>query len=66
MQASTIGIDLAKLTFQIHGVDATGKVVVRKAIGRGQMAAFFANINPCLIPESVFRRPESLNKSLKT
>lgn len=49
MQASTIGIDLAKLTFQIHGVDAAGKVVVRKAIGRGQMTAFFANINPCLI-----------------
>jgi transposase len=49
MNAMTIGIDLAKTVFQVHGVDAKGKVVLKKAIKRAQMAAFFANTPPCLI-----------------
>lgn len=49
MNAMTIGIDLAKSVFQVHGVDAKGKVVLKKAVKRAQMAAFFANTPPCLI-----------------
>ena len=40
MEISTIGLDLAKNVFQIHGIDATGEVVVRKALRRAQMLPF--------------------------
>jgi transposase len=46
---TTIGIDLAKQVFQVHGVNARGKVVLKKAIRRQQMFAFFAGLPPCLI-----------------
>lgn len=49
MKITTIGIDLAKAVFQIHGVDAQGKAVVRKQLKRAQMATFFVNLPPCLI-----------------
>ena len=49
MKISTIGIDLAKTVFQVHGVNAQGKVVLKKQLRRDQMAAFFANLPPCLI-----------------
>ena len=46
MKITTIGIDLAKNVFQIHGVDAHGKVVLKKQIKREEMAVFFANLAP--------------------
>jgi transposase len=49
MEISTIGLDLAKSIFQVHGVDAAGEVVVRKALRRSQMLPFFAKRPPCLI-----------------
>lgn len=49
MKITTIGIDLAKEVFQIHGVDSRGKVLLRKQLRRNEMAKFFANIEPCLI-----------------
>jgi len=49
MKITTIGIDLAKAVFQIHGVDERGKVVVRKQLKRTDMATYFANLEPCLI-----------------
>lgn len=49
MQITTIGIDLAKNVFQVHGVSEHGKAVLRKQLRRDQMAAFFANLPPCLI-----------------
>jgi transposase len=49
MQATTIGVDLAKTVFQIHGVDAVGAIVVRRQLRRGQMIDFFRKIAPCLI-----------------
>lgn len=49
MKLMTIGIDLAKNVFQVHGVDAHGKVSLKKQLKRGQVAAFFANLPPCLI-----------------
>lgn len=49
MKTTTIGIDLAKNVFQIHGVDEHGKVAVRKQLKRAEMAKYFANLEPCLI-----------------
>lgn len=41
MEIMTIGLDLAKSVFQVHGVDAAGKTVVRKALRRAQVLTFF-------------------------
>jgi len=49
MNITQIWIDLAKLVFQVHGVDARGKVALRKQLKRSQMTAFFNQLAPCLI-----------------
>ncbi len=49
MEITTIGLDVAKNVFQIHGIDAAGKVVVRKALRRAQLLPFFRNLPPCLV-----------------
>jgi transposase len=49
MQITTIGLDIAKNVFQVHGIDAAEKVVVRKQLRRGQVLAFFKALAPCLI-----------------
>ncbi len=49
MNISTIGLDLAKNVFQVHGIDDTGKVIVRRSLRRRQMMPFFAKLEPCLI-----------------
>src|SRR5215467_9040109 len=49
MQATTIGLDIAKNVFQVHGIDAAEKVVVRKQLRRSQVPAFFKVLPPCLI-----------------
>lgn len=49
MKATTIGFDLAKTEFQVHGVDAKGKPVVRKQLRRAQILPFFAQLSPCTI-----------------
>ena len=50
MQAiTTIGLDIAKSVFQVHGVDAAGQVVVRRQLKRRYVLAFFQKLPPCLI-----------------
>src|SRR5215813_4080475 len=49
MQITTIGLDIAKNVFQVHGIDAAEKVVVRKQLRRGQVLKFFASLSPCLV-----------------
>ena len=49
MQVSTIGVDLAKNVFQVHGVDSAGKVVISRQLRRKQVADFFSKIAPCLV-----------------
>jgi hypothetical protein len=49
MQVTTIGLDLAKRVFQVHGVDVAGKIVLRRKLQRSEMAGFFADLPPCLI-----------------
>lgn len=48
MQLGTIGFDLAK-NVQVHGIDASKKVVVRKQLRRSQVMAFFEGLAPCLV-----------------
>ncbi|MHB8348551.1 MAG: IS110 family RNA-guided transposase [Acidiferrobacterales bacterium] len=49
MKMTTIGIDLAKAVFAVHGVDAHGKAVLKKQLKREQVLTFFGNLEPCLI-----------------
>src|SRR5438477_2595647 len=50
MQAiTTIGLDIAKSVFQVHGVDADGQVVIRRQLKRRYVIAFFEKLPPCLI-----------------
>ena len=48
-EVTTIGLDVAKSVFQIHGVDATGTVVVRKRISRAKVLEFFSILPSCLV-----------------
>ena len=49
MQIATIGVDLAKHVFQLHGVGPEGQVVLRQKLRRAQMMTFFAKLPACLI-----------------
>ena len=49
MKITTVGIDLAKALFQVHGVDERGKAVLRKQLKRKDVMSFFANLEPCLV-----------------
>ena len=49
MQVSTIGLDLAKSVFQVHGVDEAGAVTVRRKLRRAQVLPFFAGLGRCLV-----------------
>ena len=49
MTITTIGLDLAKSVFQIHGVDAEGRAVLRRRLRRQDLLAFFARLAPCIV-----------------
>jgi hypothetical protein len=49
MQVTTIGLDIAKNVFQVHGIDTAERVVVCKPLRRSQVPAFFKALPPCLI-----------------
>ena len=49
MQITTIGLDLAKNVFQLHAVDATDDIVLRKRLRRAQVLAFFAALPRCVV-----------------
>jgi transposase len=49
MHITTIGLDIAKNVFQVHGIDAAEKVVIRKQLRRSQVLKFFAALPPCLV-----------------
>jgi transposase len=48
-QVTTIGLDIAKNVFQLHGVDAAGNVLLRKQLRRGDVLRFFSGLSPCLV-----------------
>src|SRR2546426_7717926 len=46
---TTIGLDIAKSVFQVHGIDAEGKVTIRRQLKRRYVLAFFQKLQPCLV-----------------
>ncbi len=67
MQAITVGLDIAKSVFQVHGIDAGGQVVIRRQLKRRYVLAFFEKLAPCVIAieacaslETAFMQWESL------
>src|SRR5436190_10040054 len=48
-EISTVGLDITKSVFQVHGVDAEGTVMIRKRVGRAKVLEFFADLPPCLV-----------------
>ena len=48
-EISMIGLDLAKNVFQVHGIDGSGSVVLRRQLRRGQVEKFFAQLAPALV-----------------
>ena len=49
MAVTTVGLDIAKSVFQVHGVDAAGKVLIRRQLKRRYVLAFFEKLPPCLV-----------------
>ena len=49
MEVTTIGLDIAKRVFQAHGVDAAGRAVLRRRLGRAKVLDFFRALPPCLV-----------------
>lgn len=49
MNVTTIGLDIAKNVFQVHGIDCHGKVVLQKKLSRGKVLDFFGKLTPCLV-----------------
>ena len=49
MNSMTIGLDLAKSVFQVHGVDGAGQVSVKKKLRRGEVLRFFEALPPSLV-----------------
>ena len=48
-RVTTIGLDIAKSIFQVHGIDGTGGIVVRRRLTRARVVPFFEKLAPCLI-----------------
>jgi transposase len=46
---STIGLDIAKNVFQVHGIDESGRIVVQRRLRRRQVLSFFERQSPCLV-----------------
>src|SRR5450631_4790893 len=65
MKITTVGIDLAKNVFQVHGVDVRGKVVLRRQLRRAQVAVFFGNLPPCLIGMEACARAHYWGRTLQ-
>src|SRR5437879_6957049 len=49
MNITTVGLDLAKTVFQVHGVDAYGRALLRRTLKRAEVMSFFAKLLPCVI-----------------
>ena len=46
---TTVGLDIAKSVFQVHGIDAVGTVLVRRRLSRARVLEFFEKLPPCLV-----------------
>jgi hypothetical protein len=61
---TTIGLDIAKSVFQVHGVDSAGQVVIRRQLKRRYVLAFFQKLPPCLVGIEAWARMQ--NQGLDT
>ena len=70
MKITTIGLDLAKNVFQVHGLDDTTNVTLRKKLRRAEVLAFFAELPPCRVGieacATAHPGPGSLQRSVTT
>lgn len=48
-EVTTVGLDIAKSVFQVHGIDAAGEVIVRRRLSRARMLPFFAKLPRCVV-----------------
>jgi transposase len=63
---TTIGLDIAKSVFQVHGVDAGGQVAIRRQLKRRYVLAFFQKLPPCLIGIEACASSHHWSRELKT
>ncbi len=67
MQAiTTIGLDIAKSVFQVHGIDAVGNVIIRRQLKRRYVLAFFQKLPPCLVGIEACASSHHWSRELKT
>ena len=57
MQVTTIGLDIAKRVFQVHGIDCEGAIVVRRKLKRSELLHFFNRLTPCSSAPRLVRLP---------
>ena len=63
---TTVGLDIAKSVFQVHGVDAAGQVVIRRQLKRRYVLAFFQKLPPCLVGIEACASSHHWSRELKT
>src|ERR1700722_15601980 len=63
---TTIGLDIAKSVFQVHGVDAGGQAVVRRQLKRRYVLAFFQKLSPCLVGKSAIKEMADISSAIPT
>ncbi|MBV9249928.1 MAG: transposase, partial [Acetobacteraceae bacterium] len=62
---STVGLDIAKSVFQVHGVDAFGQVVIRRQLKRRYVLEFFQKLQPCLVGIEACASPHRWSRELQ-
>jgi transposase len=62
---TTIGLDIAKSVFQVHGVDAEGKVLIRRKLKHRYLLAFFEKLPPCLVGIEACATSHNWSRELK-
>jgi len=63
---TTIGLDIAKSVFQVHGIDAEGKVLIRRKLKRRYLLAFFEKLQPCLVGIEACATSHHWSRELRT
>ena len=63
---STIGLDIAKSVFQVHGIDEAGQVIIRRQLKRRHVLAFFQTLPPCLVGIEACASSHHWSRELKT
>ncbi len=63
---TTIGLDIAKSVFQVHGIDAVGTVIIRRQLKRRYVLAFFRKLPPCLVGLESCASSHHWSRELKT